>query len=208
MSSLFERNRLLDAHGRTGQLMLRVARYGRLGWWLFAITGMGCVVLSGVFLWAPRPVLVVDRHGHVVGQICWRHVTVSDRAVIRDSIAFASSFLSMNSGTVFTDYAHALNLMTPALRGRIMARLKRTGYLGRVRDAHTVSWVDIAGGANRPRLLRRTAKSAVVRLLGTIAVVGDGQRRNLPFRLLLNLRLVAMDSEHRLGIEVSQVVQK
>lgn len=205
MTHLFQKNPLLDAHGQTGRLMVQLARQARAGWWLFGTTAVVVLVFAFMHWLIPRPVLVVDHAGRIVGEVTWRTPTVSNRVVLRDCMQFASSFLSLNSATVFSDYAHALNAMTPQLRHRVLQHLRSSQYLAAARAAHAVSWVHFSRQAGKLRVLKRTAHHAVVRLSGTIIIVKADGRHTEPFDLLLEVTLMSPSTRNRSGVEIASV---
>ena len=205
---LFQRNGLLNKHGETGRLMLQIAAHARVGWWLFVVTAVACAGLVITQVLVPKPVLLVDRSGRIVGHVVWRVPQVSNRALLRDCMRFTSNFMSLNSATVFADYAHALNLMAPTLRHHVMKQLRRTHYLASVHLARSVSWIRFDKGAGKPRVVHRAARDALVHLAGNIIVIGKRHRRLLPFDLLLGVHMVTPETNNLAGIVITSVTQQ
>ncbi|MHB1951403.1 MAG: hypothetical protein ACYCQK_08010 [Acidiferrobacteraceae bacterium] len=201
----FEVNELLGRHGETGSILRSVRRHGLLGWCLFGVAAVLLLVLSAAYSLIPRPVLVVDRTGRVRGQITWRRSVVSRREMLDDSETFVSDLLSMNSATVFDEYAHALNMMSPALRARILAETRRNEYLAKIVAAHLTSWVTFATGDQAPQILKTAGNRAWVQLSGQVIADGAQVRRSAPFDLMLGIRRVPRTTANTSGIEVDSV---
>ena len=110
---------LLNAHGPTGGLIVRLQRYALLGWavaLLLALLLIGFVVLDKV---TPTPVLAVDAGGRVLGSFEYLSPQArSDEEVKSAAKHFLQHYLSLNSETIFEDYTVALNMMCRPLYRR------------------------------------------------------------------------------------------
>lgn len=201
----FEMNALLSRHGETGSVLRALRRCSLLGWLLFMGVSLGLIFVVAVVAVVPRSVLVVDGAGRVVGQIDW-HPTRPTRAQAIDAAKrFVSEILSMNSATVFDEYAHALNQMAPSLRQRLMADLKKTNYLGRVEGAHLISWVEFDQGVVSVRKV--SGATLVITLTGKVVVDTPSGQRLKPFHMAVTVQRVARTPANSAGVEVSDVTE-
>lgn len=199
----FEVNRLLDRHGETGSVLRTLRRCSMIGWLLFVAVLAVLLCVIAVVAVVPRPVLVVDGAGRVVGQIDWRPTVPARAQAVEATKRFVSDLLSMNSSTVFDEYARALNHMATGLRRRTIADLRKTGYLAQVEHAHLVSWVEFDHGGVSVR--RASGRTLVVTLSGRVVIEApSGQRRN-PFHLAVTVRRIMRTATNGAGIEVSEV---
>lgn len=201
----FEINDLLDRHGDTGSILKSLRRYGLLGWCLFGVSALSLLVLSTAYSLVPRPVLVVDREGRIQGQIAWRRSTLSRRQMLDESEEFVSNLLSMNSATIFDEYARALNMMSPPLRRRILDETRKDEYLSKILAAHLISWVTFATGGRAPHILKVAGHRVWVQVSGAIVADGAHAHRSAPFDLVLSIRRVPRTTANATGIEVDSV---
>lgn len=199
----YEQNSLLMRHGPAGSILFSVYRWAVAGWTLFALAVVLLAVITLAERWSPRPVLVVDSSGRVMGQVVWRKVQ-DDRALAGGARRFVEAYLSMNSETVFDDYGYALNLMSDALRRQAIQRIRATGYLAKIRDAHWWSWVEFT--SSRSHLwLRRSSDGGLVHLAGHIVVIGEARRVEVPFDLIVDVRSVPRTDQDPYGVEIESV---
>lgn len=201
----FEINDLLDRHGDTGSVLRSLRRYGLLGWCLFGITALSLLGLSAAYSLVPRPVLVVDREGRVEGQIAWRGSRLSHRQILDESEEFVSNLLSMNSATIFDEYAHALDMMSPPLRKRILDETRKDEYLSKILAAHLTSWVTFATGGRAPHIVKVAGHQVWIEVSGSVVADSAHARRSAPFDLVLSIRRVPRTTANTTGIEVDSV---
>jgi hypothetical protein len=197
-------NDLLAAHGPTGWLIHRLQRYALLGWALFLITLLLHFVTVLVGQVSPRPVVAVDASGKVLGTLEFLSPTSrSDQELLAATMRFAHNYLSLNSDTIFNDYADAMNIMSPELTKATSEALKKDNYLGRVAAAHTRSWLEWGMGEAAPRVVARNGLDAEVRLRGTLVVQNATGKVEKPFDISLNTSAVARNSYNTAGITIT-----
>jgi hypothetical protein len=109
--------------------------------------------------------------------------------------------LSLNSETVFEDYAAAMNMMAPELLKRTQESFKTDNYLARVVQAKSRSWLEFAQ-ADGAKVVERHNLNAQVRLRGNIVVDGTGGRVSKPFDMTLDTQAVARNTNNTTGIAV------
>jgi hypothetical protein len=151
---------------------------------------------------APQPVVAVDESGRVLGVLEYLHPSSrSDEEIKAASMRFLQLYLSLNSETMFEDYAGAMNMMAPALLKRTQEALKTDNYLARVVQAKSRSWLEFTPNAGI-QLVERKNLNAQVRLRGNIVVDGPGGRLSKPFDITLEIQAVARNSNNTSGINI------
>jgi hypothetical protein len=196
-------NELLAMHGPTGFLIRKLQRYSLLGWALFfaTLTMHMFIVLASTFV--AKPVVVVNESGQIVGSIEYLQAsTRSDQEILATSQRFLQNFMSLNSESIFDDYAEAMNLMSRGMQKLTKEALKQDNYLARVANAKTRSRVVFAQGKEGPVILERRGLGATVRLRGVIQVEGAGQRVEKPFDTTVQLSATARNTNNTAGLEV------
>ncbi len=196
-------NELLAKHGPAGWLVRKLQAYALLGWILFGVTLTLHFVTVLIGTIAPRPIVAVDASGRVLGTLEYLSPTTrSDQDILAASMRFADNYLSLNSATIFNDYAAAMNMMGPDLLKATEQALHHDTYLARIAASHTHSWIDWAEADAAPRILSRHGLDALVRLRGTLFVEGPGGQVQKPFDMALDTRTVARNSFNTAGIEI------
>ena len=196
-------NELLAMHGPTGFLIRRLQRYSLLGWGLFFATLCMHMLIVLVSTLAPKPVVAVDEAGRVLGSIEFlKPSTRSTQELLAASQRFLHSYLSLNSDTIFDDYAEAMNMMSPDMQRLTKESLKQDNYLARVQKAKTRSFLEFGQGSNAPTVLDRHDLDATVRLRGTILVEGQGGRVEKPFDTTLVVRAVPRSTHNPAGLMI------
>ncbi len=196
-------NELLAKHGTAGWLVRQLQAYALLGWILFGVTLSLHFLTVLISTMSPRPIVAVDASGRVLGTLEYLSPTTrSDQDILDASERFADNYLSLNSATIFNDYAVAMNMMGPDLLKATEQALHHDTYLARVAASHTHSWIEWADGDAAPRLLNRQGLDAQVRLRGTLFVEGPGGAVQKPFDMTLDTRAVARNSFNTAGVEI------
>ena len=206
-------NDLLRLHGRSGALVLRLERYALAGWIAFFTLLAVFVLLIFVSTLAPKPVIAVDAAGRVLGRVEYLNpATRSDDEIIAGAEHFLDNYLSLNSATIFSDYAAALNMMTPALRHATLKALQRGAlygqgdYLARVHEAAARSRISFFPTSDGTRVLDRHGAHVLVRVRGIIHVyTGDNHRSKRAFDTTLNLTVVPRTTLDTAGLEISGI---
>ena len=197
-----EANEILKKHGPAGWLVRRLQRYALLGWALFFIVLFMHFLIILLSTFAPRPVVAVDESGRILGTFEYlKPTTRSDQEIIAASKRFASLRLSMNSATIFEDYAEAMNMMAPDMQAAEQLSLKSTNYLAKVAAVKARSWLefDQKDGA---RIITRNGLNAQVRLAGNIVFdVGSGPTSK-PFDITLETQAVARNTTNTSGLMI------
>lgn len=197
-------NELLAMHGANGYLIRKLHRFGLLGWGLFIAMLLLHILVVLVSTLSPRPVVAVDQAGHILGNIEYlKPTTRSDQEILAASERFLHGYLSLNSDTIFDDYADAMNMMSPTMQTVTTASLKQDNYLARVQNAKTRSHLEFAQGPNAPVIVDRHNLDATVRLRGTIVVDGQGSHVEKPFDTTLVLRAVARNTNNTAGLMIT-----
>jgi hypothetical protein len=155
-------------------------------------------VLASSF--SPRPVVAVDSAGRVLGSFEYlKPTTRSDEESIAASMRFAALFMSLNSATIFEDYAQAMNMMGPELLGITQQSLKTNNYLSRVANAKSRSWLEFAP-KDGARIVERNGLNAQVRLTGNIVVDAGAGPISKPFDITLETEAVARNTSNTTGL--------
>lgn len=195
-----EANAILAQHGPAGWLVRRLQRYALLGWALFfaVLCAHFLIVLASTF--APRPVIAVDAAGRVLGSFEYLQPgSRSDQEILAASMRFADLFLSLNSATIYEDYAGALNMMGPELNAITMKSLESDDYLARVADTKARSRVEFAP-KDGARILARSGLNAQVRLTGHIVIDAGAEPISKAFDITLDTEIVARNTTNTSGL--------
>ncbi|MHB8346904.1 MAG: hypothetical protein ACYDHM_06855 [Acidiferrobacterales bacterium] len=204
-------NELLGRHGPNGWLIVRLQRYALAGWIAFFVLLALFVLLVFVSTMAPKPVVAVNAAGQVLGHMEYLSPdSRSDTEIIAASRRFLDDYLSLNSATLFDDYAAALNMMSPALRAATLAALRRGGdYLARVRAAHARSRLSFDAPPGGERILERRGLTAQVRIRGELHIHDHGGRATVrPFNITLDVAIVARTMANTAGLEITGIRER
>jgi len=169
------------------------------------------VLLVFVSTLAAKPVVAVDAAGRVLGRMEYLDpASRSDDEIIAGAKRFLDDYLSLNSATIFDDYAAALNMMTPALRRSTLSALRHShnpgqgDYLARVRAAQARSRITFAEAPDGARILERHGSLARVRIRGTIRVIArDNRASEQRFDTTVLLAIVARTTADTAGLQVA-----
>lgn len=198
-------NALLKQHGPTGYLILRLQRNARLGWALFVITLFGVFGLEYVRAVVPGAVLVVNEKNQVVGNIEYLKPTArSDEDLLAGAQEFTKHYLSLDSSTIFEDYSLAMNMMCPEMFEQAKAAIQKSSYLKKIESAKTQSRLEYAHDAARPVVVKRNGLDAQVQLRGNLITSGTGTPVATPFDVMVDLRIVARNTQNTAGLCVAQ----
>lgn len=198
-------NELLKQHGPTGYLILRLQRNALLGWGLFLITLFGVFGLEYVRAVVPGAVVVVNENNQVVGNIEYLKPTArSDDDLLAGAQEFTKHYLSLDSSTIYEDYALAMNMMCPEMFEQAKAALQKSSYLKKIELAKTQSRLEYARDAARPAVEKRNGLTAQVRLRGNLITSGTGSAVSTPFDVMVDLRIVARNTLNTAGLCVAQ----
>lgn len=195
-------NEILTNHGPTGWLVRWLQRYALLGWALFLFVLVMHFLIVFVSTFAPRPVVAVDASGRVLGTMEYLAPSArSNEEIIAASKRFAMLFMSLNSATIYEEYAEAMNMMGEELAAQTQMSLKSTNYLTQVEKAKAHSWLEFApdGGAT---ILARDGLTARVRLVGNIMVDTGSEPIAKPFDITLETEAVARNFANTSGLKI------
>ncbi|MFQ5543521.1 MAG: hypothetical protein ACE5FY_04110 [Nitrospiria bacterium] len=202
-----ERNDLIKAHGQTGWLILRLQRYALLGWGLFFV--LFFILLGSYFLnmVLPKSVMVVDNEGQYIGDVdFFEPVKRHDDELISAGKRFLSFYLSMNSETIFEDYAIAMNMMEKSLLDQTKENIKKDGYLARISKAGSRSHIEYKLGEDGTRLIERKALESSSRYKGVLTIFPlEGPPVESPFNITLFMKAVPSTSLRKSGIEITAI---
>lgn len=195
-----EANEILKKHGPAGWLVRRLQRYALLGWFLFFITAGLHFLIVFASTFSARPVVVVDESGRVLGALEYlKPTTRTDQEIVAASMRFATLFMSLNSATVYEDYAEAMNMMGPELLGITQQAIKTDNYLARVENAKARSWLEFAQN-DGARIVERRGLNAQVRLTGNIVIDAGTGPVAKPFDITLETEAVARNTTNTSGL--------
>ncbi len=201
-------NALVKRHGPAGSLLLRLQRYGTLGWALFFVTSFVFVLYLFADRLAPTPVIAVDPSGRVLGTFQYLNARQrTDQEVLASAMDFTQNYLSLNSASIFSDYAAAMNMMGKTLFQQSKTLITQDDYLARIRAAGAHSVVEFANGSGAPQILERKGLHAAVRLRGKIVVwpAGTGKSRSQPFDLTLFMTAIPRSTLSTQGFRIDAV---
>jgi len=205
--SRITKSELLKAHGEAGWLMVRLQRYALLGWALF---GVLFVVLIGSYtlnLLLPKPVMVVDQNGQYIGDVNFlAPLKRQDDELMSTGKRFLSFYLSMNSETIFEDYAIAMNMMEKPLFEQTRNNIQKDGYLARISKARSRSHIQFDADEAATHLIERKGLSASSRYKGTLTVFPlEGSPIESPFDITLFMMAIPSSSLRTSGIEITAI---
>lgn len=200
----------LAEHGTTGWLIMIVQRYALLGWGIAGVVLLLHFFVAALGAVTPRPVLVVDESGRVVGNIEILNSNArSNDEIIAASKRYLTMCMSLNSATIYDDYAACMNMQAPELEKITQASLAADNYLPRIEKVKSRSWLEFSSGANAPALVGRKDMDAHVRLKGLVHIDLDGKSAEpKPFDTTLGLRIVPRTSLNTAGISVTDTKDK
>jgi len=199
-------NELVKLHGPSGWLMLRLQRYALIGWLAFFLLAIVFVLYIFAGRLAPQAVLAVDEGGRLLGQFDYMSPEArSDQELVAGATFFLERYLSVNSATVYNDYATALNMMQAPLREAKMNEVRTTGYLTQIDKANSRSYLTFSDGAKAPQLLERRGLQSLVRLQGTMVIVMTEQTVERPFDVTLEMSTVARNRLATQGLVIDAI---
>ena len=204
---------ILAKHGPAGWFVRSLQRYSLLGWVLFILTLGGHFLIVLLSTLAPRPVVTVDEAGRVLGTIEYLKPDArSDFEIMAEVKRFTSLYLSLNSVTIFDDYAEAMNMMGDEFLQATSASLAKSpdkpneeglNYLSRVAAAKARSWLEFAA-QDGVVLLERRGANALVRVVGNIVIDGGSKDGPIskPFDITFSVQVVARNNKNTSGIKI------
>lgn len=163
----------------------------------------------------PDRVVVVEKNtGRILGEYRTTAFRTNDELVAATQ-KFAENFLSLNSRSIYDDYAVALNMMSYELREKRKDYLKRTNLLRKIELSNTRSMLDI----KERRVLNVKGIYAKTELSGDIVIdqtrnINLGRKNKvvkedvklsrsaIQFRLVIDLRMVPVTETNTVGAEV------
>ena len=200
------KNELLNMHGPSRFLIVRLGRYALTGWLAFFLAILMLFAMSAVYALKATPVLAVDGSGRVLGTFEYLDPTTrTDEEVIAGAKYFMDRYLSFNSSTIYNDYAAAMSMMGEALRTQKMEEITASGYLPRVEEskAHSFNEYDREDGTV---IIARRDLLRAVRLKGNIVItLESGKTLEKPFDVTLDLRVVPRNTFVTTGIEITDL---
>ena len=182
----------LALHGQQGRLIVRLQRYGMMGWLLFFFLLVAVMVLIGISTLAPKPIVAVDQNGRVLGNIEYLRASArTDQEVTAAAAYVAQNCLSLNADNIEDDLAECMNIMAEPLYNQWLEMLK-TGYVSRIRNAGARSRVTIE--PNGVQILSRKDLVSVVQVRGKVSTRvianGDSSEQEKPFALEMTLTAI------------------
>jgi hypothetical protein len=210
-----EAEALLAKHGPRGHFVKLLYRFRMGGWVLSGILLTYLMFAHLVSIALPKPVMVVNDHDEIIGQIDYFNtVHRTDAELITAGKRFLQYRLSVNSETILEDVLNSLNVMAPPLRLQQQAllvtdvntpslldpKIKRT-YVLAVTEMKTRSHIEFDTGANAPRIVGERNGWRIIRYTGREVVIGD-KKAERAFDMNVTLRATARNSKNTLGIEV------
>lgn len=199
-------NDLIRQHGPAGWLVIRLQRYAVMGWLAFITLAIVFVLFVFVDRLTPQPVLAVDEGGRLLGQFDYLNPDErTDPELIAGTLFFIDRYLSVNSATVYNDYAAALNMMSESLRDAKVSEVKSSGYLSQIEHAGSHSYLEFYDGERAPSVLWRRDLQSAVRVQGKMVIVMNDTAVERPFDITLELTTVARNRLSTQGIKVDVI---
>lgn len=209
--SLSKKERIAQ-HGNMGQLYIRLQRMALFGWLLFFVF----ILFFGLWLvverLTPIPVLAVNESGQLLGTFEYLNPTVrTDGEVIAAGKYFLDRYLSVNSATIYNDYASALNMMNQELHKEKLQEVTDTNYLIRVEKNKTHSYNEYSDGAESPEIIARRDLYAAVRLRGYMVIQVPAVNGNVstklerPFDITLDMQIIPRNTLATHGIQITSI---
>jgi len=201
-----EKKVAIEAHGKPGSWMLRLQRTAVLGWVFFFITFVVLIASYFVGVVMPKPLLVVDSDGRLIGEIDFLEpVQRLDEEVISGGGRFLGFFLSLNSHTIFDDYAVATSMMGKELLKKVKKMILEDGYLQKIASANTRSDIEF-DKENPPEIIQRGDNESSVRYRGILTMYhkNDPPQKD-PFNITLYIKFHPTTSLRESGIEITDV---
>jgi len=199
---------LINDHGPSGWLIVRLQRYTLLGWLLFFLLSAVFVVYVTIAASRPVPVIAVDESGRVLGSFEYLSPALrTDAEVIDGAKHWLQYFYSLNSNTIFEDYTSALNMMDEPLRQAKLKEVIDLNYLKQIENAHTRSNIEF----QKVNLINRKDLTSVVELSGSIVIDNGSDLIDKPFYIRLGLESVSRSTLGQLGtfgLKITSVVEK
>ena len=199
---------LLNDHGASGWLIVRLQRYSLLGWCLFFLLAIVFVVYLIAASSRPVPVIAVNESGQVLGSFEYLSPSArSDAEILNGAKHWLSYFYSLNSRTIFEDFTAALNMMSEDVRAKKLSEIIELGYLQQVENANTRSYVEYTDA----KLISRQDLLSVVELSGKLIIDGGQSLVERPFSIRLDLESVSRSTLGQLGtagLKIMQIVEK
>lgn len=199
---------LINDHGPSGWLIVRLQRYTLLGWLLFFLVSSVFVVYVMMAASRPVPVIAVDESGRVLGSFEYLNPTMrTDVEITNGAKHWLQYYYSLNSKTIFEDYTSALNMMDESLRQAKLKEVIDLNYLKQIEDANTRSHIEY----QIINLVNRKGLSSVVELSGNIIIDNGLDLIDKPFYIQLTMNAVSRSTLGQLGtfgLKVLSVVEK
>ena len=130
----------------------------------------------------------------------------NDLKIISGAKYFLDRYLSLNSGTIYNDYAASLSMMSLDLREQKLSEVKNTGYLARIEGAHSHSFNDYSKGRKKAAIIAKQDLLAAVRLRGNMVVTPEnGETFERPFDITLEINVVARNTFVTAGIKITNI---
>ncbi len=183
----------------------KLQRFAILGWFLFFI--VFAVLLASYFLGVvlPKPLLVVDSEGRVMGQIDFLEpVKRLDAEIITGGMRFLDFYLSLNSETIFDDYTIATGMMGPDLLEESKRLISEDGYLQKIAIAKSRSHIAFDQEEHPPEIISRGEQETAVRYQGVLTMFQENNAPvQNPFNITLFMKIHPSTSLRRSGIEIT-----
>lgn len=200
-------NEHIDRHGPMGFMILRLNRFAILGW----VFGFVILIFFGLYIiidkFQPVPVIAIDAAGRVLGTFEYLDPTVrTDEELIAASKYFLERYLSLNSSTIYNDYAAALSMMTEDLKKSKLEEIKLTGYLPKIEKAHSRSFNEYSKGQKKIAIIAKKGLNAAIRLRGDMIVTPEnGKILERPFDITLDIKVISRNTLVTTGIQITNI---
>ncbi len=208
---------LIAQHGPRGHFIKLLYRFRMGGWVLSVILIVYLMFAHLISIALPKPVLVINDHDEIVGQIDYFNpIHRTDADLVTAGKRFLQYRLSLNSETIIDDLYNALSVMAPALRTQQQAALitdvktpsvsdpkVMRAYVLAIAEMNTRSYLVFDTGAKAARIVSEHDGRRVVHYSGNEVVIGD-KKVEKPFDITVTLRAAARNSKNTLGIEVEE----
>jgi hypothetical protein len=185
-------------------LLKSLRRTAWIGWSVAAILFIVVLVLVGVLVLRPTPLMGVDENGNVVGQVVFDEPRLRSSAqILSDMKGLARRCMTVSKISVWDDMEVCLNHVSDDIRNVMLETYEATGYLTRIEE-YGCERVDFAFNDTNTGLTVHNRSDYYVEGVFEANVTCMDMGGNTPENMKLSLKavLVPKTTLNPLGIKV------
>ena len=185
-------------------LLKSLRRTAWIGWSVAAILFIVVLVLVGVLVLRPTPLMGVDENGNVVGQVVFDEPRLRSSAqILSDMKGLARRCMTVSKISVWDDMEVCLNHVSDDIRNVMLETYEATGYLTRIEE-YGCERVDFAFNDTNTGLTVHNRSDYYVEGVFEANVTCMDMGENKPENMKLSLKavLVPKTTLNPLGIKV------